>query len=579
MTPSLPQSDPDPAARQAELQAARAAWRFDPAFLAPVPMLLERGTAHPSIWQAALGWEVGEIPKAAHPPGRYLVERFLSLRTLRENMIQTRAHWNVSAFSSVEDYRRLYTALPRPAAMEPWPDDASFARQRVAGVNPVLLRKVDAVPANLAVTDATVAGLLPPGRLLADVARSGQLMVLDYAMLEGIPLGPFGDGEKYVGAPLALFFVDERGRLAPLAIQLGPSPKDPVVTPRDNPKAWLLAKTFLQVADINHHELGTHLCRTHFILEGFAVAAARQLPERHPVAVLLKPHLRILIFNNFEGRELLLSPDGLATRLLAGGLAGSTELVKRSYAGHVSPPVEGRERPPVAPWTFETWDLPTEIASRGLADTARLPDYPFRDDGLLVWEAVGTFVRRYLRLYYTSDADVVADREVQAFAAELIAPDGAHVPGLQPPRTIEELAVILTRIVFTCGPLHASVNFPQYDDAGFIPNLPGSAYARPPQELHGLDDATLDALLLQVLPPPHQTVLQVQTVTELTSYQFDKLGHYEAGDFTDQGALAVVADFQQDLQRVAATITARNTSRVQPYPWFLPERIPNSTSI
>ena len=37
-----------------------------------------------------------------------------------------------------------------------------------------------------------------------------------------------------------------------------------------------------------------------------------------------------------EERELLLSSSGLATRLLAGGLAGSVEILKRSFAGFAS---------------------------------------------------------------------------------------------------------------------------------------------------------------------------------------------------------------------------------------------------
>ena len=579
MTPTLPQYDTDRAGRDAELQATRAEYNWDHDFLAPLPMLQERGTQHPDAWQADIGWDLGILPKDAHPPVRYIPERWLSLHGLRKNQADTRDIWSQRAFTSPQDYKKLFVAIPPPSAMAAWPDDAEFVAQRTAGMNPVVLERIDAVPRHFAVTDADLASLLPPGRSLADLSRAGQLFLSDYRVLEGIPLGAFGNGEKFVSAPLGLFWRDDAGRLGALAIQLdqNPSPQS-VITPAAG-RAWLLAKTYFQIADVNYHEMGTHLGRTHFILEGFAIAASRTLSARHPVAMLLRPHLRVLLWNNFEGRELLLSPNGFATQLMAGGLQGSSEIVKRSYAGVPIPPVAGIPRRDVPAWSFEDFDLPLSLKSRGVADPAVLPDFAYRDDGLLVWEAVRDYVSSYLRLYYASDADVVNDTEIQAFAAELASPAAGCVKGVSAPRAIDDLVTILTRIVFTCGPQHAAVNFPQYDMAGFAPSMPAAAYARPPQDPKTQPDAFHDAFLLQALPPPGQAELQIKTTLELTCYRFDKLGYYESGDFTDAGALAVIAAFQKRLASVTDTISARNAKRARPYPWFLPERITNSTSI
>jgi arachidonate 15-lipoxygenase len=565
----LPQNDPDVAGRQAALEQARHEYRWDHDFLPPLAMLSERGTEHPDAVQAVAGWEFGMIPKDAHPPLRYLVDRFLSLRHMKRNMSRTHSLWARDAFSSLDDYRAMFVELPQPEFMTRWPEDAAFAFQRVGGANPVMLQRVEAPPANFAVSD-TLTAQLPDGLSLEALGRSGRLFLCDYAMLQGVTLGTLAGFQKQLAAPLGLFCVAESGDLRPLAIQLGQQrDAQAVFTPASNRKAWLLAKTFLQIADINYHEMGTHLLRTHFLLETFAVAAARTLSSRHPIAVLLKPHFRILIFNNFEGRELLLSPKGLATRLLAGGLKGSTQILQRSYTGYASLPA----------WSFEDWDLPQAVAARGTNDTAALPGYPYRDDGLLVWAALRGFVSNYLRLYYAGDADVAADSEVQAWAAELAAPSGGRVPGVAAPRTLEALVTMLTRVVFTCGPQHAAVNFPQYDCAAFAPNMPAAAYARAPEAAHTLSDAALDGYLLQVLPPPAQAALQLETVTELTSYRFDRLGYYEDGDFSDPGALQVIAAFQKCLADVGATIGARNRARAIPYSWMLPERITNSTSI
>lgn len=580
MKPSLPQYDPNAASRQAELAATRAHFPWDHDFLAPLPLLREKGTEHPNAWQAMLGWEVSIVPKQVHPPASYVVDRWLSLHNLRKNEAHTRKLRHAGTFRSLAEYKQLFVTLPQPSWMKDWPSDEAFTAQRLAGMNPVVITRIDELPAHLAVDDARVAGLVPSGATLASLARDGRLYLSDYGVLEGMPFGAFAGAALYAPPAIGLFLRDDAGALRALAIQLDQSPNpELVVTPLDAPGAWLMAKTFFQVADVNHHEMGTHLCRTHFILEGFAVATARQLPERHPVAVLLRPHFRILLWNNFEGRELLLSPNGFATRLMAGGLAGSAEIVRRSYAGHPLGPVAGRPRVDVAPWDFETWDLPAELARRGVADSAALPDYPFRDDGLLVWNAIRDFVAGYLRLYYASDADVAGDTELQAWAAELADPSLGRVRGLVPPRDLAALTTLLTRIVFACGPLHAAVNFAQYDAAAFAPNMPAAAFARPPAGARSLQPAVLDAFLLEMLPPPPQADLQLKTVTELTSYLYDRLGHYQDGDFTDPGALALVAAFQKSLEGVSTTIQQRNAKRSRPYPWFLPERIPNSTSI
>ncbi len=579
MNPTLPQNDPDPAARANELSSIRAEWQWNHAFLKPMPLLAEVGASHPTDWRELAGWKFGDIPPQAQPPARYLVERTLSQIPLALNDEGTKSLWNLPSFQTVDQYRNLFGSMPRPAYMEDWPGDAAFARQRVAGVNPVLLQRIAEVPANVSLSDARAAAVLPKGLTPAVLGRAGRLFVCDYAMLEGATTGATSSGPKYMGAPIGLFWADDRGTLCPLAIQLGQAPDAPVVTPADRAGAWLLAKTYLQVADINHHELGTHLCRTHFVLEGFAVAVARTVSPRHPVAVLLRPHLRILIWNNFEGKMLLLSASGLATQLLAGGAQGSAQLVQRSYAGFDPGPVAGRERPRIPGWTYASWELPADLRGRGVADSGVLADYPYRDDALVIWDAVGRFVRAYLAVYYASDDAVAADAEVQAWAAELSDAQAGRVPDLGPVRTVEALAVLLTRIIFTAGPQHAAVNFTQYDAAAFTPNMPGAAFAPPPADVAALDDAQLAAALMKMLPSPAQAHLQLDTVTNLTSYQFDRLGQYEPDDFTDPAVQPVIASFQASLAAAQSTIEARNAARTAPYPWMQPNRIPNSTSI
>ena len=56
----------------------------------------------------------------------------------------------------------------------------------------------------------------------------------------------------------------------------------------------------LVAADTMHHELISHLGRTHLLIEPFAVSTKRVLPASHPVAVLLAPHVEGTIFINSQ---------------------------------------------------------------------------------------------------------------------------------------------------------------------------------------------------------------------------------------------------------------------------------------
>ncbi|MDB9309816.1 lipoxygenase family protein [Aphanizomenon sp. CS-733/32] len=44
--------------------------------------------------------------------------------------------------------------------------------------------------------------------------------------------------------------------------------------------------------------MSSHLCRTHFVMEPFAVVTPRQLAQNHPLRILLKPHFRFMLANN-----------------------------------------------------------------------------------------------------------------------------------------------------------------------------------------------------------------------------------------------------------------------------------------
>ena len=44
--------------------------------------------------------------------------------------------------------------------------------------------------------------------------------------------------------------------------------------------------------------------------------------------------------------------------------------------------------------------FPKHLEERGLMDKDVLPEFPYRDDGLLVYEAIKTYVSKIIKYYY-----------------------------------------------------------------------------------------------------------------------------------------------------------------------------------
>jgi arachidonate 15-lipoxygenase len=575
--PLLPQQDPDREGRDKKLAETRAQMTWSQDYLKPLALVYLEDGAKLGALQRLRWAEVGIFDPLKDLGPRYAALRAKSSIEDLVNTAKAKKEGKEAAFTSFDQYAQLFKALPRPAFVDTWSQDGEFAYQRLGGVNPLSIRRIDVVPASFAITDERLAGLLRAGETLETEARAGRLYLCDYGILEGLPSVTDASGTRSVVPVLALFHVDTgdpRGpRLVPLAVQLGLEPRPSAVyTPRDG-KAWTMAKICAQCADASYHEMGLHLLGTHFMEEPFCVAFVRQLAKDHPIYELLLPHFYELLLNNTFGRQALIDKGGAVDELMGGTVETSLRILQRTYEGY---PSRG-----VPPWSFEDWDLPLSLAARGVSE---IPDYPYRDDGLLVWNAIERFVASYVKIYYPSDADVLADDEIQAWARDLADPAGGHVRGVAGAVSgTAALVAVLTRIIFACGPLHAAINYSQYDAMAFIPNMPMALYATPPDDARALGDEALTSLVMKLLPPPDKAVLQLETIGGLTSYRFGELGQYEDGYFTDPPAVAAVQAFQQDLASVEAEIEGRNRDRQlrghRAYPYLLPSLIPPSTSM
>jgi len=465
--------------------------------------------------------------------------------------------------------------------------DRAFANQRLAGANPMMLRRV--LKSDGTLLQSWSNGLYPlatGARIdLLEEAASDRLFMVEYPLLENLTATEL-QGGRYVGSPKALFYRSQSG-LEPVLIQLESGGK--LLTPGGAADDWMRAKLYVQVADITHQELSEHLCYTHLIMEAFAIATPRQLPDNHPLYRLLHPHFQFLLAINGRVEPVLLGEDAAIGKLMAQTRDTSVDIINRAY----------RKRP------FEDYSLPNDIKRRGI-EPEFLPQFPYRDDAQLLWEAIARYATAYLQRYYPSDQAVQQDPYLQAWAAELGAPldsrpltEFAQAPSWIPselaaevglsieslphhPRVpnfpekitrLKELIDIATQIIFTSGPQHAAVNFSQFDYMGYVPNMPLAAYARP----------DVAASLDQMLPPPDNDLDQTRLTFILSEIRWGRLGSSDLINFVDGGDLKILAQFQADLQEIESQIQTRNQQRREEtgldYPYLLPSQIPNSINI
>ncbi|WCM27647.1 arachidonate 15-lipoxygenase [Sphingomonas sp. QA11] len=476
-----------------------------------------------------------------------------------------------TAAASLDAYRALFDTIPVPGFAYIFEENDQFARLRVAGPNAMLIQGISALPANFPVTAKQYEAAIGLGDTLERALAEGRVYLSDYAELAVLVPGVWKGLAKYVWQPLALFAVPPGGSaLKPVAIQCGQdSDEHPIFTPTvvaAESWGWEIAKTVVQVADGNYHELFVHLARTHLVMEACAVATHRELAAVHPLWALLVPHFEGSLFINNQAATSLIAANGPIDHIF-GGTITSSQLAAASDR---------------LAFDFYGKMLHHDLVARNVADTAALPDYPYRDDALLVWQAIHEWATQYIDIYYANDAAVTGDTELAAWVATL-ASDG-KLKGFRPIVTRAQLADVCTMILFTASAQHAAVNFPQKDIMSFAPAVTGAGWTAAPMGQTGHDKAEW----LGYLPPVSLALEQLNVLYLLGSVHYRALGDYRSNDFPYLewfrdpaiiGAEGPLARFQASLRAVDARIVARNAERQYPYPYLQPSLIPTSVNI
>eukprot|EP00118_Oscarella_pearsei_P020634 m.224919 g.224919 ORF g.224919 m.224919 type:complete len:1044 (+) comp40007_c1_seq1:153-3284(+) len=453
-----------------------------------------------------------------------------------------------------------------PDVAERWQSDKEFGRQFLQGHHPTSIRRVDGkLPDNFPLKEERVQTVLGRKVTLQEEIDAGRIYIVDCKTLEGIPPAK----GRYVAASMGLFYVNAAGDFVPLAIQLHqqPGPSNPIWTPADSINDWLFAKMWLKCADSQIHQICTHLLMTHLIVEPFAISMFRNLPRVHPVFKFLFPHMRYTMAINTIGRLKLVGSNGLADQVLSIGKGGHISYIKQCYLR----------------FDFRRLSLPYDLAERKV-DGDSLPGYYYRDDALLLWNAIHQYVNGLISVFYSNDNDVKRDTEIQEWIAE-VHTFGLHQQGLPgevdhhvPSKfsTISELVDTLTALAFTASAQHAAQNFGQYDYYSYYPNAP-MTMRKPPPTKKGVKMKTI----IETLGGTNEVSMQLLTVWLLATKSSDEiyLGEFPETHFVDHDAVAVIAHFQGKLKEIEEQINERNRGLEVPYTYLKPSEVPKSIAV
>ncbi|HET9956007.1 MAG TPA: lipoxygenase family protein [Polyangiaceae bacterium] len=456
---------------------------------------------------------------------------------------------------SLRTYDRLLPLLPKPAAAALWCEPEFFAWQRVAGAYPIALRSTDSGEAWAPALTSAIDRALAPTSDCTEAARKEQrLFIVEYPLAKGLPAG-FGDGWRRYLPEVSGYFVrpPRQPRIQPVAIRCG---DDGVFTPRDG-AVWDAARAVLQAVESTVHGVAEHGVACHIVLTLIALATYRCLGHNHPLRVLLTPHFEFTIPVTLVTKSFF-SPGGRTINLQSVSLQGCIELARRRWGQF--------------DWTRDT--VPGSIQTRGLLAPEILPEYPFRDDVLLLEQVIRSWVLAYVGLYYDDDEPLDQDHELQNWLRELSAAHCAGIAGIPKIEKVDDLVRLVTQIIHRATAYHAAINDPVYDAMGYVPNMPGACYDAPP-----LASASAAPDPLTLLPPRDKAQAQIADVYVVSNTKLNRLGHYPACTFVDPRVWPLQRAFLDALGEAERTIEERNRTRFLPYRVLLPSRLTASINV
>ncbi|XP_050210798.1 linoleate 13S-lipoxygenase 2-1, chloroplastic-like [Mercurialis annua] len=502
-----------------------------------------------------------------------------------------------------------------------WLSDEEFGRQTLAGMNPLSIQLLTEWPlkseldpkiygpAESMITKDIIQKQIKCFSTFEEAKMKKRLFILDYhdLLLPYVAKVRELEDTTLYGSRTVLFLADD-GTLKPVAIELtcppiGDKPQwKQVFTPSNQSIdcwLWRLAKAHVLAHDTGFHQLVSHWLRTHASVEPYIIATNRQLSKMHPIYRLLRPHFRYTMEINARARDILINAGGVIEKGFSLG----------KYCMELSSVAYDKL------WRFDTQALPDDLIKRGMAVERPLfdhglhltiQDYPYANDGLLLWDGIKQWVDDYVSHYYPEAHKVECDTELQQWWHEVRTKghedkkDEKWWPVLN---TQHDLIKVLTTIIWVASGHHAAVNFGQYAYAGYFPNRPTIIRTNMPTENNEQEYQNFlnnpEKSLLNTLPKRVQATTVMAILDVLSSHSLDEeyIGHtLEPSWEADPVIKMAYEKFTNKMEMLDAIIDDRNNdpknknrtgAGVLPYELFKPlsnsgvtgKGVPNSISI
>lgn len=381
-------------------------------------------------------------------------------------------------------------------------------------------------------------------------------------------------------------------------------------TPADATWDWRTAKAHVLCADSQYHFLGSFYLRSHAVLEPFALALRRQLSPMHPLFKLLRPHLRYVLAATVELRRAVIEPGQAAETLFGVAASPKPGILQATARSSLRDEQEKRKsrfsdgeqarsgwgrfapaKPPKGPslaevprtgvesflmdeysrWRFEDQAFPSTLTERGLDGKEKLQNYPYRDDGILLWSSIVDFVDEYVKIYYQTDADVRNDHELQAFwhEAAIAGHKKREFPFLKLDH-VDAVCRVCATLMWMCTGQHSTYRSGMYDEYAVPMFRPTYMRGKPPTERGQCTEITF----LDSMPNITDTVAMAAMSAVLSSSGKRNPRLINVNVFeqyiADERPAAALQRFANALEKVESVIVVCNQRRHMPYPHMMP---------
>ena len=323
-----------------------------------------------------------------------------------------------NVLETLDDYTLLYDGHwketlpsgPVPGALTNYTQDLLFSMERLS-ISPYQVRRLNpgtlnpsTAPLPFEVDDDVATNVT--GETLHQLFLAGRLFYADYRDQKDLT-----PTDRYSAACDAYFYIDTiAGDFLPLAIRTNVG-ANLIYTPNDEPDDWLLAKIMYNVNDFWFAQWN-HLASTHEVVQIAYLAAIRALSDEHPVLALLNRVMYEVYAIQPLALSLLFLPGAAVDEVFPYTGSSAQDYTTNLYTNGGS----GR---------FEANYFMKDLETRGLINAhtgPALKNFPFFEDASTIYNATHVFMVSFVDSYYSTDADIMADKEIQAWVNEAQGP-------------------------------------------------------------------------------------------------------------------------------------------------------------